>query len=208
MAEAVIFNPLFRSTTENDSMADARFMSSGDPTLFDDVFKAHFKSLYIYAHGIVKDDIMAEEVVQHVFYKLWEKKEQLEVQVSIKSYLYRAVHNECINYLRRTKVREDYKNLVIKSSSEQATVTDTVTLKELQQKIDTALNELPEQCRIIFQLSRYEEMNYKEIADRLDVSVSVVKNQVAKALRVLRIKLSDYLPITVILIVYLKKMML
>lgn len=186
-------------------MADSHLMYKDDSASFGNVFKTYFKSLYIYAHSILKDEVMAEEVVQQVFCKLWEKKEQLDVQTSIKSYLYRAVHNESINYLRRMKVRTDYKQQVLKTTAEGAEHTDRVELKELQQKIDIALGDLPEQCRTIFQLSRYEELNYREIADRLDISVSTVKNQVGKALRILRGRLADYLPVMVFLIVYLKK---
>ncbi len=185
-------------------MADSHLMYKDDSASFGNVFKTCFKSLYIYAHSILKDEVMAEEVVQQVFCKLWEKKEQLEVQTSIKSYLYRAVHNESINYLRRMKVRTDYKQQVLKTTAEGAEHTDRVELKELQQKIDIALGDLPEQCRTIFQLSRYEELNYREIADRLDISVSTVKNQVGKALRILRGRLADYLPAMAFLIVYLK----
>jgi RNA polymerase sigma-70 factor (ECF subfamily) len=142
--------------------------------------------------------------VQQVFYKLWEKKEQIEVQQSIKSYLYRSVHNESINYLRHEKVRSKYQNHLVHTSKDEDRIMDNVALKELQQKIDKALNELPEQCRTIFQLSRYEELNYREIATTLGISVSTVKNQVGKALRVLRTKLSDFLPTIIFLLATLK----
>lgn len=205
VAEAVIFKPGDLISMQNDK-AGSHSAGRESSALFESVFKTHFKNLYIYACSIVKDDIMAEEVVQNVFYKLWEKKEQIHVQQSIKSYLYRAVHNESVNYLRHVKVRANYQAHAAQTNKDNGYMHDNATLKELQQKIDIALGELPEQCRTIFQLSRYEELNYREIADKLDISISTVKNQVGKALRVLRSKLSEFLPLIIFFIVYLKKL--
>lgn len=203
MAEALIFNPGELTLMEQDK-AGSHIANTNSTLLFEDVFKTHFKSLYVYACSIIKDEIMAEEIVQQVFYKLWEKKEQIEVQQSIKSYLYRSVHNESINYLRHEKVRSKYQAHLVHTSKDEDRIMDNVALKELQQKIDSALNDLPEQCRTIFQLSRYEELNYREIASTLGISVSTVKNQVGKALRVLRTKLSDFLPTIIFLLATIK----
>lgn len=203
MAEAVIFNPVDLLLMQNDKAA-SRPVHSHSSVLFESVFKEYYKSLYLYACSILKDETTAEEIVQQVFYKLWEKKEQIEVQQSIKSYLYRAVHNESINYLRHEKVVAKYQSHLAYSRPDEDRINDKVALKELQQNIDMALNELPEQCRAIFQLSRYEELNYREIADTLGVSVSTVKNQVGKALRVLRTKLADFLPAVIFLIMNIK----
>lgn len=188
-----------------DDKAGSHKIYDNSSALFETVFKTHFKSLYIYACSILKDEETAEEIVQNTFYKLWEKKEKIEVQQSIKSYLYRAVHNECINHIRHNKVRANYQNYAAMNTNESEAGKDNATLRELQQKIDTALNELPEQCRTIFQLSRYEELNYKEISDKLGISISTVKNQVGKALRVLRYKLSEFLPSLILLTAYLQK---
>src|ERR1700735_5411462 len=78
--------------------------------LFEQVFKSHFKSLHSYACTIMRDPVMAEEIVQNMFVKLWEKKEDITIRENISVYLYRAVHNESINYLRHLKVRSAYQS--------------------------------------------------------------------------------------------------
>jgi RNA polymerase sigma-70 factor (ECF subfamily) len=85
--------------------------------------------------------------------------------------------------------------------------TDHAALRELREKIDEALNELPEQCRTIFQMSRYEDMRYREIADRLNISVKTVENQLGKALKILRTRLADYLPILALLFINFKHLL-
>ncbi|MCW3124298.1 MAG: polymerase sigma-70 factor [Flavipsychrobacter sp.] len=162
--------------------------------LFEEVFRSHFSSLHSYACSIIKDEEVAEEVVQNVFCKLWEKQEQLLNSEGVLPYLYRAVHNESLNYLRHDKVKEGYRAYVAGNKS-YANNHDPAAIKELQQRIDDALNELPEQCRTIFQLSRLEEQKYRNIAEKLGISVKTVENQVAKAVKLLRNKLAEFLPI-------------
>ena len=168
---------------------------------FEMVFKAHFKGLQSYAATIVRDVVMAEEMVQNVFVRLWEKSEQIEIRESVSGYLYRSVYHECLNYLKHLKVREAYESYAVysmetTSSSNGAQHTEH---KDLQQRLEVALNELPEKCRTIFQMSRFEELKYQEIADRLSIPVKMVENQMGKALKLLRVQLIDYLPITLIL---------
>lgn len=206
MAEAFIFKPGdFLSVMESDK-AEERIARRDSIAIFEQTFKAHYKNLYIYACSIIKDETQAEETVQQVFYKLWQKKEQIQVQQSLKSYLYRAVHNECINTLRHEKVKAKHGIHVTGTTSETTHLHDNLAAKDLQKRIDAVLNELPEQCRTIFQLSRYEELNYREIADKLNISLSTVKNQVSRALHALRANLTDYLPALALLVINIKNM--
>jgi RNA polymerase sigma-70 factor (family 1) len=203
VAEAVIFNPGHYILMDNKTAA-IRFTDADSSVVFENVFKTYFKSLHAYAYSIVKDEMMAEEMVQNVFCRLWEKREQIQVLQSIKSYLYRSVHNECINHLKQTKSRANHHINIARTTDVIEQTTDRAALSELQKKIHDALEELPEQCRIVFRLSRFGELNYKEIADTMGITVSTVKNQVHTALKVLRTKLSDYLPIIILMIVNMK----
>ena len=176
-----------------------------DEGAFERMFKTHFKALHSYAHVMLRDEEQAEEVVQQVFLKLWERREQLSVQVSIKAYLYKSVHNECLNYFQRNKTKtrfEDHAVYVSTLDSQSETASDKVELKELQAKIHESLNDLPQQCRIIFHMSRFEDMKYREIADRLGLSVKTVENQMGKALKIMRSKLSDFLPLVLLGVLY------
>jgi RNA polymerase sigma-70 factor (ECF subfamily) len=125
---------------------------------------------------------------------LWERTQTLTISGSIAAYLYRAVNNESLNYLKHLKVRSQHQ-LFVRQRNEESTagVATDVQVKELELKLRQALNELPEQCRTVFQLSRFEELRYREIADRLQISVKTVENQIGKALKLLRAKLSDFM---------------
>jgi RNA polymerase sigma-70 factor (ECF subfamily) len=203
VAEAVIFNSQGRLMMNH--IQTSVFVADADASaIFEEVFKTHFNSLHRYAMAILKDEIAAEEMVQNVFCRLWEKRELVEVHQSIKSYLYRAVHNECISYMRRNKVKEKYFKYLSANNSELQEATDRASYNELQLRVQAALGKLPGQCHTIFHLSRFEEMNYKQIADTLGITVSTVKNQMNKALKILREQLAGYLPILLYILINLK----
>ena len=179
----------------------ALLLSKRDEAAFEQVFKTHYKNLHAYAFTMLKDEDEAEEMVQQVFFKLWERSEHLSFSGSIAAYLYRAVHNESLNFIKHQKVKAGHQLHVaysMKNKSEQAH--SKMIRKELEYKFREALNELPEQCRTVFQLSRFEDMKYKEIADKLDISVKTVENHMGKALKLLRTKLVDFLPLLLILL--------
>ena len=161
---------------------------------FEIVFKKHFKNLHAYACTIVRDEVMAEELVQNVFCRLWEKSEQIEIRESVSGYLYRSVYHESLNYLKHLKVREAYQTYAVNQMENTNNTSYNLELKELEDRLEVALKELPEKCRTIFQMSRFEELKYQEIADRLELPLKTVENQMGKALRLLRVKLVDFLP--------------
>lgn len=178
-------------------------VSAHETIAFEEAFKSHFKGLHAYAYTIIKDDIMAEEMVQNVFYKLWKNRDTTQINQSLAAYLYRSVYHECLNYLKHVKVKAAYQAHAAKTMEQTENATDRVRMKELEQKLDTALRELPEQCRTIFQMSRFEELKYMEIATKLGISVKTVENQMGKALKLLRLKLVDFLPAMLLLLLNL-----
>jgi RNA polymerase sigma-70 factor (ECF subfamily) len=164
--------------------------------VFDQIYLENFPALHRYAYSILSDRELAEEMVHQVFLKILERKEPIKVHTSLKAYLFRAVNNECLNHFKHQKVQQNYqafatntmKNFVENPSNKLA-------YKELEQQLKRAINELPEQCRTIFQLSRFEELKYVEIAQQLGLSVKTVEGQMSKALKRLRVELADYLPL-------------
>jgi len=163
---------------------------------FERVFKSHFKALYAYAFFFIKDADVAEDMVQTAFYKLWEKSGKLVIRHSVTAYLYRSVYHECLNYLKHQKVKQAHVSQAIHLRDEGSNdVSERVHLRELQAGLSQALEELPEGCRTIFQMSRFESLRYQEIADHLGISVKTVENQMGKALRILRSKLAPFLPL-------------
>lgn len=171
---------------------------------FEEVFKTHFKSLHAYAFTLVKEEMLAEEMVQQVFFRIWEKKDFLQIQSSATAYLYRSVYHECLNYLKHQKVKKAYQQYAqTRDDAADQSAAQKIQLSELQWHLSKALNELPEQCRTIFQMSRYEELKYQEIADKLGLSIKTVENQMGKALRLLREKLQDFLPLFLLILLNL-----
>jgi RNA polymerase sigma-70 factor (ECF subfamily) len=164
-----------------------------DETAFETLFKTHYNALHAYAQVILKDEDVAEEIVQGMFLKFWEKRASLNIQ-SIKAYLYKCVYNDSLNYIKQEKTKSKYQDFTLHTmNTEHEPASLKVELSELQQHLREALNHLPEQCRTIFQMSRFEELKYREIADHLGLSIKTVENQMGKALRILRLKLADFL---------------
>jgi len=172
-----------------------------DEKAFEDVFKTYYGSLHAYAFTLLKDEPMAEEMVQNVFFKLWDRSGTITISGSVAAYLYRAVHNECLNYLKHLKVRSEHQlHVSHRAGHNTDSASGRLHLKELDERLRQALNDLPEQCRTIFQLSRFEELRYREIADRLGISVKTVESQMGKALKILRSKLVDFLVLILLFI--------
>ena len=194
-------NSLIVDCTEFTDTELLGLLMEGDEMAFEQVFKSHFKALHAYALTILKDQEAAEEIVQSLFLRLWEKKESLGIQNSLKAYLYRSVYNDSLNYLKHQKVKQKYQNhMVYRMKNETDNAANRVQLSELETQLQKALTQLPEQCRTIFQLSRFEELKYQEIADRLHLSVKTVENQMGKALKLLRLKLVDFLPLVLLML--------
>lgn len=165
-----------------------------DDKAFEQMFKAHYKELHSYANVMLRDEDTAEEIVQSMFLKFWEKRELLNVQTSIKAYLYKCVYNDSLNYIKHQKVKTKYQDFAAYTMNDHhEAASSKVELTELQFKLQEALNELPEHCRTIFQMSRFEELKYREIAEQLDLSIKTVENQMGKALKILRLKLADFI---------------
>jgi RNA polymerase sigma-70 factor (ECF subfamily) len=194
---AAIFEASYRiANVEPTPTAIIRSIAPVGDETFEQLFKTHFRGLYAYALTIVQDEIMAEELVQNMFCRLWEKKSQLEIHTSLKAYLYKTVYHDSLNYLKHQKVRAAHAMHVVKhAETDIDNAADKAEAGQLDVRIHQALGELPEQCRTIFQLSRFEGLKYHEIAQVLQLSVKTVENQMGKALKLLRIKLRDYLPL-------------
>lgn len=173
---------------------------SGDKNAFEMMFKSYYQPLCRYANTFVNDPEEAEEIVQGSFINIWEKRQAIDINTSVKAYLYRAIRNACLNTLKHEKVKHLYAQNEVHTGERYFEASDESTLRdELENRIRKAIQVLPEQCRVIFQLSRFEELKYQEIADQLNLSVKTVENQMGKALKIMREQLRDYLPLIALL---------
>jgi len=176
-------------------------IKSGNKQAFDEVFLKHFKSLHAYAFTIIKEKDDAEEIVQNVFVRIWTKRAQLKTDGFLKPFLYRSVHNESLNYLKHQKVRSNFNvHYADAVKSDTGNLNTEIMATELEKNIHSAINELPEKCRNVFQLSRFDQMKYQEIADALNISIKTVENQMGKALKILRLRVVDFLILVFILL--------
>jgi RNA polymerase sigma-70 factor (ECF subfamily) len=157
---------------------------------FETLFRSEYKGMLLFAIRFVKEEEAAKEIVQEAFINLWEKRQSIDPERQVKSYLSTSVRNRCLNYLRDNKRFDGtlltLENLYPVPSTEEH---DRLELHELSIQIHNAIAELPEKCREVFQLSRFENMKYQEIASRLEISVKTVETQMSKALAHLRRKI-------------------
>lgn len=173
-------------------------LRQGDEQVFETIFRTYYERLCNYANTILNDMDEAEEMVQGAFLTVWEKHDTLEIHTSVKSYLYRAVHNSCLNRVKHYKVRKTYGDSV-KNQTEllHDDASQDLIGSELDAIVANAIDSLPDQCKLVFKLSRFENLTYAEIAEQLGISVKTVENHMVKALKVLREKLKDYLPVLI-----------
>ncbi len=167
---------------------------------FEALFKTHFIYLSNFAFQYVSDMDTAKDITQKIFVHLWENREKMDTTKSIQSYLFTAVKNRCLNHIRDHK---KYRSRILDVDIHDVELTyenDYLAVEELQNKIDKAMLQLPEKCREVFELSRYQNKKYKEIAEILNISVKTVEAHMSRALKSLRTDLQDYLPLLIIIV--------
>lgn len=175
-------------------------LSEGNHLVYEQLFDDIYEPLCRYAYSILRNMHDAEDVVQKTFCKLWDQRESLNIQSSVNSYLYRIVHNDCLNVIQQqTSHKEHNLNYFSTINETEDSITDQIEVSELQQAIDKALSGLPPQCRRVFEMSRMEQLSYAEIAKQLNISTNTVENHISKALKLLRVELKDFLVLCLIL---------
>lgn len=163
-----------------------------DEQLFEQLFKTQFKHLFNFALQYIADEEIAKDITQSVFVKLWEQRNNIDSHKSVQSYLFTSVRNTCINHIRdNKKFRSNILDVEL-AEMDFGELSDTYTYSELEKKISEILAALPEKSRQIFELSRFENKKYREIALELDISEKTVEAHVSKVLKILREQLKDY----------------
>jgi RNA polymerase sigma-70 factor (ECF subfamily) len=168
---------------------------------FERLFKNQYHNLVLSAYRIVYDKAFAEDIVQDVFLKLWQKKEEITVSENLPAYLHRAVVNHAINhqktkYKRLVERRNEWDELLV---SDIQNTDQSLLNQEFENKVDSAIASLPDAARTIFMLSRFETMTNKEIAEKLDISIKTVEKHMTTALKHLR----KFLPIILLVKLFL-----
>ena len=198
--------------------ADIKILSrlrEGDKNTFRDLFDDHYRNMVLYAKKFVVETEIARDLVQDVFIYVWDRRSELCINRSINSYLFRAVHNACINYLKRESNKEEYvKNFLLKIhgdhslSLKNGDAHEIVVHNDLLERIELIIDGLPEQCRNIFRMSRFRGMRNKEIADLYAISHRTVETQIYRALKILKERLQPYMSVTTALFLILSRIFL
>ncbi len=168
-----------------------RVVRNGDYFAFRELFTNHYGPLCNYAMRVVATKEIAEEVVADVFVKLWKNREQIEVHTSFQAYIYRAVRNQALDYLK-LRVHRQYEKETLESIqwnmnyADHFSPMDELAFNETFTHIESCIKALPRQCQIIFRMSREDGLRYKDIAEKLNISVKTVETQMSRALKVLR----------------------
>lgn len=165
-------------------------IQKGNKMVFEGVFRKYYQMLVAFGTSKLKDPDQAEEIVQEVFVKLWEKREGLEVS-SFKSYLFSSVNNTILNYFKHQEVRRDHAS-EMKAVGDSFELEESVEYNELQEKLLGLIAEMPTARQQVFKLVKLEGKKYKEVAEELGISIKTVENQMGSALKYLRTHLKDY----------------
>lgn len=168
-------------------------IAAGDRTAFEQLFRTHYRPLCAFAVQYVKDADRAEDLVQDLFFRLWQDRERTSVTTSLKAYLFASVRNRCLNAVkvqgRVRSLNEEMDDREVEDGREEDEHTERIA------RVQAAIAALPEERRKVFRLSRYDGLKYQEIADQLGISVKTVENQMGKALKTLREELADLIPL-------------
>ncbi len=168
-------------------------LKQGHKAALKTVFEACYPEVCRAIFRLVPDQSAMQDLAQEVFIKLWEKREQIVITSSLAAYLRRMAVNEALMYLRRRRFFEADDSLATLPADDHHLAETPVLHHDLQNKLHQALQALPPRCRLVFQLSRFEEMTYQEIADHTGTSIKTVENQMGKALKILRAHLAEFL---------------
>jgi RNA polymerase sigma-70 factor, ECF subfamily len=175
-------------------------IKKGDSDVFKIIFDLYYQRIRLYAESYVDDADVAEDIVQDLFFHLWEKRFEIEVVTSFSSYMYKAIHNRCIQYLRHRKIVTRFQErhlLKIKEAEILQSETDfainDVYIKEITDIENRILSALSPKTKKIFHLSRYEYKKNQEIAVTLNTNVKTVEYHITKALKSLQLALKDYI---------------
>lgn len=160
-------------------------IKAGDESSFEEVYNRFWEPLFVSARKVLGDEESARDIIQEVFLDLWNRREKINIH-NLGGYLYQSVKYQVARKLKDRKLTDLQITVVDQLSLDNLDTEQTVNLAQLNETLQRSLQKLPTRCKQIFELSRFENMSNKEIAEKLNISVSTVENQINKALSVLK----------------------
>ncbi len=170
-----------------------RLLTRGEEEGMRLLFGAYYEHVCLTIVRLVRDPHTAEDLAQEVFFEIWKKRAQLRIHSGLKAYLSRAARNRALNHLRDRRMAWDDADKLERTDTGAPSAQQAMEGDELQAVIDAAIDALPEKCRVVFVLKRFEQMSHQEIADTLGISTKTVENHMTRALKLLRQRLDPWL---------------
>lgn len=177
-------------------------IQKGDRNAFDSLFQKYYPILCTYCYRFVRLED-AEEIVQDVMLWLWENKDKSVIDYSLKQYLFKAVYNRSMTRIVQNEVKQRADAAYHERMLDMLQEVDVYQISELSKHIQKAIDELPPSYKEAFVMHRFRDLSYKEIAEILNVSPKTVDYRIQQALKILRVKLKEYLPLLLPLLMYL-----
>lgn len=190
-----------------------KLLNDGNEKAIKYIFDQYYERLCLYAENIVRDHQVAEEIVEDIFIYLWLNAYKAPIHFSVKSYLFKSTYNNCIKYLNKLKTEKKHFEQLHYSLEDHEILHPISTnypisnliIKELEEEAEKIFNSLPKQCKEIFSLNRYDNLNYNEIAQKLNITIGTVKTQMSRAFQKFRKELKDFIPLVFIIFMSIKK---
>lgn len=167
-------------------------LRNGDESALTELYNRFWQLLFMSSYNVIKDRELCEDIIQDIFMNIWHNREKLEIHISLKGYMYACARYQVFNHLKKNKDKihvelfDDLEKRFQHSTPETEMMHD-----ELVQQINLIIETLPDKCRIVYKLSREEQLSHKEIAERLDISTKTVENHITKALQVIRLSMGS-----------------
>lgn len=201
---------------EQSELNDFFFLrfKNGDELAFEKIFKSNHSQIVGFCNQFITDWDKAKSLAQEAFINLWINREKIETLNGIKAFLYTYAKSSCLNYIRHRKIISKYEDSQLQSKEDQLSREvlesfdfNSLEFTELEELIMRSINDLPDQCRRVFMLSRFEGKKNKEIASDLNISVKSVEANITRALKTLKSDLAEYLPVILVQLImqYLSK---
>jgi RNA polymerase sigma-70 factor (ECF subfamily) len=185
-------------------------LKEGDSNAFESVFKFWYEPLVHFAEEYLSDLETARNIVQNIFMKLWEKHGLIDPDSNLRAYLYIATRNACLSHLRHLRLenayfeksRKNYEDLQLNYEALEELKMEQIDFANLERLIQDTIDSLPERCREVFMMSRYDDMKNKEIAEKLNISVKAVEANITRAMNKLRENTKEYMPELVFFLIF------
>jgi len=180
-------------------------LQSGNERAFEYFFNKYYSHVLGFCIQFIYDKSQASSITQEAFLNLWLNRAKIEKVNGIESFLYTYAKSKCINAIRHNKVKECFKSKTLNEKERaldfdvlNAIIFDSLTIMELENLISKSIEDLPEKTKTVFFKKRFESKKNQEIAEELNISLKTVEAHMTKALKILRVNLSDYLPLLLI----------